>query len=1258
MENLVINTWNLRGANHPVKRVQCLKYIFDKGVDIACLQETHLLAKDVNRLQNKHYKMIAFSTCSSKQRGVAILARRRLNLKILSHNKDDDGRFCYVILSMNKITLCIAALYAPNVFDARFFDQVRNSLAAINTPIVLAGDFNQIFDMSLDTSHPSTNNSLKNMQFLNNFCSDLSLCDMWRINNPTVRDYTFYSGRHRTYSRIDAILVSKSLAKYVGSTEIQNILISDHAPVAYKFNFTPEMKKAKRWRFNTFLLQDEKFTKHIIREMEEFVTHNSNSDVTPHSMWEATKCFIRSVVISYSSHVNQSSLLQLKHLETDIKQTESELKIHVCDSKLRRIKALKARHKNISRKKAEFLLLKTRQAYYEYGERPSHLLALRLKQTEQLACLDTIRDASGNVVCQPEEVNKVLKNYYRQLYSNETNSDGTVIEDFLSKLDLPRLTPQQAAKLDSPLTLEELEEALCAMNKGRSPGLDGLPPELLLLLWKYIGPLLLNSINYSLEIGSFHRDQKSALIFLLLKKDKDPLDCGSYRPLSLLNSDIKLYAKCLARRLESCIHFLIHQDQTGFMKSRHASDNIRRLLHVIDQTDSLPTPSAILSMDAEKAFDRVEWKYMFAVLHRFGFGPFFIAMIQTLYNCPTACISTGTVISSQFPLKRGTRQGCPLSPLLFNITLEPLAQAVRQNTFISPIEVKGTKHHISLYADDVLLYLSDLPNSLPKALQLFELFGSFSGYKINLQKSVLLPLNIDITHPSVLQSASNISCKDEVIYLGIIITRKLSTLKKRNYDSILSKIKTDFDKWSSLQVTLHGRISVIKMNVLPRLTFLFSMLPLDLPYKFINQIDSLCSKFIWNGKRARIKLATLQRPKSAGGLALPNFQFYYWAFQLKAMNLWLHPEISVSWRSVENELSAPYRLQDLPFSGLKKKTTLLHMGSIISNTLQVWDKVCKFTNSSAPLHELSPIWRNSFLLTGSRPFVYNMWSSCNVHILNDIFNSNGMLSFQDLCVKFLLPSSSFFMYLRLRSVLHTARIDLQSSLPKHPMITMFHPSSFGKFVALAYTQLMKQSLKTLPITMVWNGELGKMGISPQWDSVWQNIFSSSKNLAHQLIHYKLVHRYYATPLRRFQMKLVGDPICRICSLGKIGTFLHVFWECPKIANFWKYVVSVLSNLLGVVVPLSPDVLLLADGSKLELNMKSEKILLAGLTAAKKTILKGWMETSNAYNAIWLGYFYDVILLEKTTARIHKAKDNTIAAWNTAAEKIIDLQITN
>lgn len=125
-------------------------------------------------------------------------------------------------------------------------------------------------------------------------------------------------------------------------------------------------------------------------------------------------------------------------------------------------------------------------------------------------------------------------------------------------------------------------------------------------------------------------------------------------------------------------------------------------MHIVYGASSLPLPSTVFSLHAVKAFDHLEWQYLWSVLEVFELGPHFIHMVKVLYTNPTAMVLTGRTCSALFNIARGSRQGCPLSPLLFAISLEPLAQTIRMAKDITPITVCGTKHCISLYADDIL----------------------------------------------------------------------------------------------------------------------------------------------------------------------------------------------------------------------------------------------------------------------------------------------------------------------------------------------------------------------------------------------------------------------------------------------------------------------------------------------------------------------------------------------------------------------------
>ncbi len=248
-------------------------------------------------------------------------------------------------------------------------------------------------------------------------------------------------------------------------------------------------------------------------------------------------------------------------------------------------------------------------------------------------------------------------------------------------------------------------------------------------------------------------------------------------------------------------------------------------------------------------------------------------------------ILSGDCCSSHFPIFRGSRQGSPLSPLLFVLSLEPLAPKVHQSPNIIPTAIKSTIHQISLYADDLLLFISEVSQSLPHIFSLFTEFSRISGYKINWQKSALLPLKGNKENLTQV----NIPTLNKFKYLGIVIFPNLENTVENNYMECLDKIRTKLEKWMSKPISFGGRISIIKMMILPLINFLSSMLPLNPPKGYWDKLHSLISEFIWNRKPPRIKLETLQKEKSAGGWGLPNFKIYHWSFILWTIKAWLDP---------------------------------------------------------------------------------------------------------------------------------------------------------------------------------------------------------------------------------------------------------------------------------------------------------------------------------------------------------------------------------
>uniref|UniRef100_A0A6I8T0L1 Reverse transcriptase domain-containing protein n=1 Tax=Xenopus tropicalis TaxID=8364 RepID=A0A6I8T0L1_XENTR len=779
-------------------------------------------------------------------------------------------------------------------------------------------------------------------------------------------------------SRIDICLGLRDLLPHVTEIEFLTRMCSDHAPLLISLRRS-NSNPLGHWRLPAKWIVNPKVEERVFPQLTQYWDVNQGT-AKAHVVWDAGKAFIRGMYISLIKAARQEYGQTLSLAQDALAKAEADLSLVQSDeTELGMQTAQRDIDLLLTEKYSQRELHRT-AAWYDKGDKNGKLLALLAKGDVPRTVIRSVRDGT-NELTDPEQMTEHFRQYFKRTYQVPLDNSVQGLTEYLNDIEFPEVPLDLVRQLDKDITVDEVKEAIKAFPSGKTPGPDGIPIEWYKKYADFLSPKMVELFNGNNQPNTLPDSCYDAYVTLILKPDKPPEQCESYRPISLLNSDIKIFAKILANRLKLVIPELIHPDQTGFMPSKATDINLRRLFTNLSILHENPGNRIVVALDTAKAFDTVQWHYLWEVLTRYGFGPRYRNWIQMLYARPRAKILVNGRLTEAISLERGTRQGCPLSPMLFALAIEPLAIRIRAHEAIEGLRIGNITEKISLYADDMLLYLANSHQALMNLLAVLSEFGRYSGLRINHSKSIIFP--IDPLPPGTPEYISQLQVVSSFKYLGITVHKDLNKYEQLNLNPVVQALTNKVAIWQDLPLSLPGRVNILKMIFLPKFLYPLHNAPITPRAKWFSGVDRIIREFLWAGDHPRLNIKILQAPSSGGGLALPNFNFYFLAAQLVYAHWWMVPNINNPAVVLEAATLGSYEaLAKLPYRGT---SPLYATTPPMATVVRAFQKSQKLAHGSLETWSpQTPLWGNKQLSHLHALPDIARWAQLGIKTLEDI----------------------------------------------------------------------------------------------------------------------------------------------------------------------------------------------------------------------------------------------------------------------------------
>lgn len=1145
--------------------------------DVLCLQETHFNDDLVKKCELIIDGKMYCSNSPTGMQGVAIVIDKKLQSHVTSVRSDDVGRMVKVTLRIDDSEVHIINIYAPNLTNDRilFFQNLGNYISTDKT--ILVGDFNTVFS-SIGRSSGRLEND-KSRECLLKCMIDFNFKDIWRLRYPDRRVFTWRRHVNQTFrqSRIDYFLVSANILSNCKYVYINQTSFSDHAIISMKCDFSNVEMGPGLYCFNNTLLSDVDFCERvrtIITEQQKCPLFKLDIGI----WWDNLKFKIKKYAqifgeIRKKKQWEEINMIQ-RNLETEYRK--AAINVNYDNTKIMELNDLLTCYET---EKCNGAILRSKALWTHESDRNTKYF-LNLEKSRQSKKIITNITVNGETtVSDSKDLLQAVFDFYANLFKHD-DVDLEAQREVLNNLQCT-LSKSDSESCELEIALDEIKCALDGMSCNKSPGNDGLTVEFYKCFWAELGHILHQVYSSVFNNCELTRTMKSGVITLIYKEKGDKSLLKNWRPISLLNVDYKIIARSMSNRLKTVVSTVVDSCQTCCIPGRDIADTICSLRDVIEYSENDDVETYLIKLDQEKAFDRVTHEYLLNVLSRFGFGPNFIRWINLFYTNLRSAVKCNGHVTKYFPVHKSIRQGCPISALLYVLSVEPFGALLRSRGDIRGVSIPGseTKCLIFQHADDTTITVTDRKSVKP-VLDCANLYGKASNARINADKCEILPLCVE-TNDNIIEGLP--VCKDAVCILGVYLGPNKTLCMEKNWSDKVNKIKKIVNIWKQRRLTLQGRVTVISALLLSRLWYTMMVLPV--PEKYINDIKAICMDFVWCSRPALISYNCMINKLCFAGLKLPDIVTKVRAFRLKFLSRYFDQSYKAVWKSFFTYfLSKWFDLSlSIPLFYMSCEKSLIAVLPMYYKELMIaWAELQRVTRTSLKERKdilCQPVFFNPMVMVNGKTLFSKTFVQSKLFCLKDFLyevipgflpNEAIVEIVQNHCTE-VDSNRVLLLYELIKSAIPVEWIEVLNEETDNNMNDVMSIPDIcvnGKVVSMVkctsrkfYWALLQNIVKVPCSLAFWK----TVYLNINFKDIWDPFVLSCKPPDYVQLDFKIAHNVIFTMQKLQKIAYSQTDICCLCKTD-IENLPHLFVHCKELQHFLNFVGSHVETLFAFTHP--------------------------------------------------------------------------------------------